>query len=166
VKVRAERWVSTIGATSRLRTTILRCGNAYGPGQRVRRDHGVVAQALDCVRSGRPIPIIGSLESVRDYVYSADIAAVVGTCLELDGPDAVLNVGSGVGTSLRELLGAVATVTRASSTVQEPARPTDLPRVVLDITALRRVWPAFTPSGLVAGLTRTWDASTMPRSLP
>jgi UDP-glucose 4-epimerase len=72
--------------------------------------------------------------AVRDYVHVADIADAHLRALdvELDGNAAVaLNLGTGTGRSVREVVDAARRVTgRAAPTVERPRRPGDPPELV------------------------------------
>jgi UDP-glucose 4-epimerase len=134
----------------------LRCGNVYGEGQRSDRSQGVVAATFARVQRGLPIPVFGDGSTVRDYIHIDDVVDVVIQLLEQpDLPD-VVNVGSGVGTPLRELLALIETVTERPIAIERyPARPGDVGTVVLDIALLKSLI-RFEPTLLREGLLRTW----------
>jgi UDP-glucose 4-epimerase len=137
--------------------TALRCANVYGPGQAPFRSQGVIATLLASAAIGREVVIFGDGTSVRDYLFVEDLAGVVGALLRLRALPPAINVGAGVGTSLRELLELVERTTQGPLRVRyEPERPTDLRRVVLDIRLLRSL-VEFDPLPLAGGLQRTWD---------
>ena len=163
VKVRSEQLIES-AEHSVLDTTILRCGNVYGPGQRPRPTHGVIAHALEAALDNRPMPMIGCLESVRDYVYIDDVVSVILACVRGDVRAPVLNVGSGIGTSLHYLFDTIRSITGSLSTTQGPPRAADISSIVLDIAALRRQIPTFEPTALEVGLERTWQASSRAQS--
>ena len=78
------------------------------------------------------------------------------TCSAASEPR-VVNVGSGTGTSLKELLRLVEDVTRQPVNVTwQPARQFDVQRNVLDISRLRSLI-RFTPMSLEEGVRLTWD---------
>jgi UDP-glucose 4-epimerase len=159
LKVAAEHYVSIYAELYGVPGLILRCANVYGEGQRGDRSQGLVAAVLERVRRGQPVPVFGDGTSVRDYVHVADVVDVVAALRGLAHPPAVVNVGSGVGTTVDELLADVEAVT--GSTVRRqafPARAGDVDRVVLDIGRLRSL-VSFTPLGLEVGLRRTWAAT-------
>ena len=153
-KVRGERYVQEFGERADLHTAILRCGNVYGPGQRAGRSQGVVANALACQREQRPFPLRADLSSVRDYVFVDDVVEVVEACL-MGHPPAVMNVGTGIGTRLSELLDLIRQLTGALEVVRTPEQAGDVGRIVLDISRLRAFAPNFTPVALECGLERT-----------
>ena len=110
-------------AASGLRARILRCSTVYGERQRPDRGQGAVVTFLHRIERGEPVDLYGEGTTVRDYVYVGDVARA---CVELvgrtDGPP-VLNVASGEGTSLLELLRLVEDeLGRRAEVVEHPAR--------------------------------------------
>jgi UDP-glucose 4-epimerase len=157
-KVRGEQAVTAVGPNG-VRSVILRCGNVYGPRQQPGRSQGVVATALDCARRGTPMPFFGDGSAVRDYVFVNDLVSVaLATVVDPDFP-AVVNVGTGRGTRLDELVDLVSEVTGVEVTTDKTTvRAHDIGRVVLDITRLREAIPSYAPWTLREGLTVTWEA--------
>jgi UDP-glucose 4-epimerase len=136
----------------------LRCGNVYGEGQRSDRSQGVVAATFARIQRGLPISMFGDGSTVRDYVHIDDVVDVVIQLLARPDLPRVVNVGSGVGTSLRELLGLIETVTDRPLKIEvHSARPGDVGAVVLDIALLKSLL-GFEPTLLLEGLLRTWGA--------
>jgi UDP-glucose 4-epimerase len=89
--------------------TILRMFNVYGPGQDLSNvKHGMAGIFLGYVLRNVPVPVTGSLERFRDFVYIDDVLRA--WLLALDAPEAIgktYNVGSGNKTTVRELLDAI-----------------------------------------------------------
>jgi UDP-glucose 4-epimerase len=142
-----------------VRATALRCSNVYGPGQLPFRSQGVVATLLASAESGREVVIFGDGSAVRDYVYVDDASEAIADLAELAEVPPALNVGSGVGTRLDTLIGLVErTVGRTVHARFEPVRPTDLHRVVLDVSRLRQLVPLGSTS-MVEGVRRAWQRS-------
>jgi len=79
---------------------------------------------------------------VRDYVHVADLAEAHCLALEQllrDGGSLTLNLGSGVGASVLEVIAAAeAVVGRPIARQAGPRRPGDPPRLVADIAAAAR----------------------------
>ena len=158
MKVTAEHYLSVYRALYDVPSLVLRCANVYGEGQPGDRSQGVVAAVLDRVRVGEPVPLFGDGTAMRDFVHIDDVVPVVlGLAGRRDTPP-VVNVGSGTGTKLADLLGLVAEVTGATVQIERhPARAGDVHSVVLDIGLLRSLL-RFEPLPLRAGLSRTWSA--------
>lgn len=108
--------------------------------------------------------------AVRDYIHVTDLAAAHIAALKclLDGhPGAALNLGTGTGYSVRQILDAVLTATgRAVPQVMKPRRAGDPAVLVADPSASRAVL-GFTPrhSGLseIIGSAWVWHQSAHPR---
>jgi len=111
-KLAAEYYVRTIGDLWKIDTVSLRVFNAYGPGQRLPPSHPPVIPYFLRQGTRRSSLIIhGQGTQVRDYIFVDDVVAAViaaSTAPELD--DMVINIGSGVGTSVRQLVKRVAEV--------------------------------------------------------
>jgi UDP-glucose 4-epimerase len=155
-KLAAEKYISMYSDLYGLRAQILRCSNAYGPGQPANRGQGAVAVFLARQVAREPISLFGDGSVERDYIYIDDLAEAVVRLLDrTDGPR-VVNVGSGRGTSLNGLLEMVATVTGTQPRIRHlPDRDFDVRHIVLDISRLRQLID-FDALPLIEGLRRTW----------
>lgn len=154
VRLAGERILCRAHQRYQLAVRILRCANVYGEHQPVDRGQGAVAVFLDRISRGQPIEVFGDGDIVRDYVYVADLVEVIARLLGRRGGLTVLNVGSGSGTSVNELIGLLeAAVGRDAVVLPRPGRGFDVRRVVLDITRMRRLL-AVDPLMLSEGITR------------
>jgi nucleoside-diphosphate-sugar epimerase len=108
----------------------------FGPGEDNRRLVGSVASALV---AGQPA-LSSSGRQVRDYLLSGDAAD--GLVAVLDSPvEGAVNVASGVGVSVRNLVEKVAAAANATELLRIgalPDRPDDPPYIVADTTRLHR----------------------------
>jgi UDP-glucose 4-epimerase len=157
VKVLSERWVDRFRANG-VDATILRAANVYGPTQPVRETQGVIARAMRCALDGEPFPMIGTGESIRDYLYLDDLVDVIEACVDGRVTAPVVNVGSGIPTSLEDLVKMIDVVAGGLEITSQPTRPSDLHQIVLDISLLRSQLADFEPTPLPIGLERTWSA--------
>ena len=110
--------------------------------------------ALRNVTSGRPVTIWGNGEIVRDYIYIRDCTRLIRLLIEKGVSNEVLNVGTGVGYSVDEVLKLIMSVVGQFEVRKEESRKYDVPRVVLDISKLRTFVP-FEPTGIEAGIRNT-----------
>lgn len=83
--------------------SILRVANAYGEGQAAKPGFGVIPAIVSTLAGGTPFKLYGDGTSRRDYVHVEDIVAAVLAALERPGAG-IVNIGSGVGTSVRGLV--------------------------------------------------------------
>ena len=122
-----------------LRVTVLRPSNPIGRWQ-MSLSQGVVGALMRAAKQDSLFPMIGDGEAVRDYFDVRDLVFAIEATI--DHPAKSLgrtwNVGSGKGTSVREMLSLVEEVSgKTIRTETLPARSTDVNRVVLDTTAIR-----------------------------
>lgn len=159
-----EREVMAAHRQHGLEVRILRCATVYGEHQYPDRGQGAVVTFLHRIETGAPVHIFGEGGTIRDYVYAGDVADVVVELLDHHEGPAIVNLGSGEGTSLAELLAlAEKQVGRRAEVVRHPARDFEVHQIVLDITRLRQL-VRFEPTPLEAGVARTraWLASGAP----
>lgn len=71
---------STIGAVG-VPVTLARLSTVYGPGQRLDKPQGVVAQLCLAAAQGWPLRLTVSLDTIRDYLYVEDAARLLLGCL-------------------------------------------------------------------------------------
>ena len=121
--------------------TILRPANCYGPGQTVKRRQGLMAEIVRCYQSGEPLRVAGDGSIVRDYVFIDDVISAI--LLAIDRAPAEgerINVGSGRGTSILQLIDLCAAITgRRLELAFGPGNDVDVPRNVLDIEKAARL---------------------------
>jgi UDP-glucose 4-epimerase len=169
LKLAGEKFTGLYSRQSGIPIRILRCANVYGEGQRTDRGQGAVAAFLSAMSRGDAITIYGDGEVVRDFVHVSDVAAAVAAlrpapALTSNGYE-VVNVGSGVGVSLRELLASMEELLATTAAVTRlPGRPFDVERNVLDIERLTAL-SGLTPMSLGEGLELTIAAELGSRAL-
>ena len=140
---------------------ILRCSTVYGKHQRPGRGQGVVTTFLQQIAAGEEICIYGDGETIRDYIYAGDVARAIVELLDRPGGAEILNLASGVPTSLNEVLRLTEEeVGRPAAVVRRSARDFEVHRIVLDTSRLRSLIE-FEPTPLKTGIARThaWLAS-------
>lgn len=104
-KLSAEYYVQTIGALWSIETVALRVFNVYGPGQPLPAAHPpVIPNFLRRAVRGGTLVIHKQGEQTRDFVYVTDaIEAMVSASTAPTIDKSVINIGSGVETSIRNL---------------------------------------------------------------
>ncbi|RME78106.1 MAG: NAD-dependent epimerase/dehydratase family protein [Chloroflexi bacterium] len=134
-KLAAEGYVHTIGREWNIETVSLRIFNAYGPGQAIPPTHPpVIPQFVRQILGGGSVVIHGGGEQVRDYIYVDDVVRALVAAATADGVNRqTINVGTGVGTSVRELVRIIEQVTgRQAQVIVNTAVSGGVSRLVAD----------------------------------
>ena len=158
-KLAIEGYLAYFSRKHGLESTSYRISNPYGPRQLSGAAHGVIPIFLDRVRRGEPVVVFGDGTSVRDYVHVDDAVRMIVQTVDRPTKHTTYNIGSGVGTSLAELLSVVESVAGHSAAVEyRPEPPTFVHHSVLDTS---RYVEEFGPQhirGLEQGIRDTWEA--------
>jgi len=98
-KILCEKMVQSYQKNYGLQYVILRFFNVYGKG-----NEGVIGIFLDKARKGETIDSFGPFQ-YRDFVYSGDVAEAVYRAVAYDkAVNRIVNIGSGRGLQIREIL--------------------------------------------------------------
>ena len=157
-KLSAEYYVRTIGNLWNIETVSLRIFNAYGPGQHLPPSHPpVVPHYLRQALRGGTLVAHGDGTQTRDYIYVDDVVSgmvAASTAPNVNGQ--VINVGSGVETSIKELIRVVLDVSNSKANVVYNTQTSGgVSRMKADLT-LAKDKLRFNPSiGLEEGLRLT-----------
>lgn len=155
-KTAAERYLECWSGLTGTPGVTLRLANVYGPRQDPRGEAGVVAIFCDRLVRGAACVVNGDGEQTRDYVYVEDVADAVARALARADATGVMNVGTGVGTSVNELYRRLAALAGAAAPARHgPARPGEQRHSVLDATRAKRVLGWIPTTTLAEGLART-----------
>jgi len=158
VKLAIEKYLELFRIQHGLDYTVLRISNCYGPGLPVKGEQGVVGVFLDRLRRQESITLWGNGAITRDYVYITDVVGAFRAALGQQSPFRVFNIGTGIGTSLVNLIEMMERVTDCRAhIVKQQGRDVDVPVNVLDPTRARKYlcWQANIP--LEQGLLNTWN---------
>jgi len=159
VKLAIEKYLLLYERMHGLTTTILRVANAYGERQRVETAQGAVSVFLHRALRGQAIEIWGDGSATRDFVYVRDVAEAFAKALVYDGREKVLNISSGTGISLNQLVHMLEEVLgRRIETRYLPGRPFDVPVNVLSnaLAARELCWAPRVALAEGVRLTAAW----------
>lgn len=112
---------------------IVRLGAVYGPSDRC---HSIVTRFIKKIKKREKIPIFNNLDVTRDFIYIDDVIDALILGIDNYG---VYNVGSGVETSIQDLLDTISKVIRKKyKTVDmEQNIVNEINRVCLDINKIK-----------------------------
>jgi UDP-glucose 4-epimerase len=157
-KLTVERYVSFYGHAYGLQYATLRYPNVYGPRQDPFGEAGVVAIFSRQMLHGGQVMINGSGEQQRDFVYVADIVRANLLAQEnLQGQ--ILNLGTGVGTSINELFTTMSGIAGYSDgAIHGPPKAGETFKIYLDATKAQAELGWRPDVGLEEGLQATMSS--------
>lgn len=141
-----------------LEFTALALANIYGPRQNPHGEAGVVAIFAGRLLAGEQCSIYGDGTKTRDYTFVDDVVDAFARAAER-GDGLLLNIGTGIETSDRELYDVVAAAAGVPAEPRyAPDRPGDLRRSALDPgrAAVHLGWRPWTSLPVGAGATVEW----------
>ena len=131
-KKAATDYLSAYREMHEVEFTALALANVYGPRQDPHGEAGVVAIFAGRLLSGQPCTIFGDGEQTRDFVFVDDVVDAFVRAADKGG-GLVLNVGTGVETSVNQLYETMAAAAGVGApATYEPPRPGELQRSALD----------------------------------
>lgn len=157
-KMAIERYLYLFKYLYNLPYAILRPSNPFGEQQNYLGTQGVISVFLGRIAKNQPVEIWGDGSVVRDYFYVEDLARACLMAAECDIPDLLVNVGSGHGLSINDLLNIISDTLKQNIDVRyREGRSFDVPKLVLDISRSHQLlgWEPKIP--LNVGIQRTWD---------
>jgi UDP-glucose 4-epimerase len=134
-KLAIEQYLHLYHLLHGLDYSVLRVSNAYGERQRPDASQGAVTVFLERALRGQEIEVWGDGSVVRDYVYVKDVARAFCRAARSSGAPRIINIGSGRGISVNELIASIESLLGHPVTRRYlRARPFDVPVNVLDIS--------------------------------
>lgn len=161
-KLAGEALCSAYFGSYGIKAIVLRFANVYGPYS----DHktSVVAKFIRQAKNGEPLVIYGDGSQTRDFVHVRDVCQAIELSLSYEpkgASDLVFQIGSGVETSLLQLVELIETLARDGRISLPPVRfagqrPGEIVHNFSDISRAKErlgYWPKLE---LEAGLADTW----------
>jgi UDP-glucose 4-epimerase len=158
-KLCGERLLAHHVGSGPMRGDSLRFFFVYGPRQFAGTGYkSVIVKNFERIRAGRPPVILGDGSQRLDYVFVEDVVDATLRCMESPESGRLLNVGTGVGTSINQLTDAMLEVAGSSlRPVHEPPDWTAGSSRVGDIAAIRAALGWEPRATLAEGLRATWS---------
>ena len=153
-----ERYLHAFQHMHGLRSVVLRYANVYGPRQNPHGEAGVVAIFCRGLLDGKTLTVYGDGGQTRDYVFVGDVvrANLLATTAPHEGKVPMMNVGTGVETSVNDLVRLLGEAAGSPLRVEHaPPRSGEQRRSALDAGLAARVlgWKPMTD--VRAGLVQT-----------
>tara|TARA_Y100000590_G_scaffold263692_1_gene295908 strand:+ start:1280 stop:2266 length:987 start_codon:yes stop_codon:yes gene_type:complete len=141
-----------------LNWSIVRPCNVYGPGDNFDPENAMVIPSLmmRIHRGENPLLVWGDGSAVRDFAFSRDVAKGIILALYYGTNDDFVNLGSGHGITIKELLETLKTFIEFNYEFDK-TKSSGFPKRVMDITRARD-WIKYDPkTSLLDGLKETWS---------
>ncbi len=153
-KAAAEAYCRTFTNVFGLEVAVLRFANVYGP----RDVDRVIPIWLERAQRGESLDLYGG-DQVIDFLWVGQAVEALVRAATADIVGVPINVGSGVGTPIRDLAARILDVTGSSSTVQvSPARQAEVMRFVADVARMRTLLGLTPPDDPLVYLPRLMPA--------
>jgi UDP-glucose 4-epimerase len=134
---------------------VIRLANPYGPYQRPGK-LGVVSTFIFNTLTKKPINLYGDGSVVRDFIFIDDAIRAIVTIANGANKHHVFNVGSGRGTSVKEVLEHIESSLKLTVSINHlPARNVDVPVNYLDISRYEKYYGKIESIPLDSGIIRT-----------
>lgn len=152
-KLAGEQYLAFFHTTGQLEGSAFRFFNIFGPRQDPTSPYsGVISIFNERISRGLPVTVFGDGEQTRDFLFVGDLVKLLADGLEMRTPAHTtlprVNLGSGVPTSLKQLIGHLASIYQVEPVVNfQPARTGDIKHSLADVTALKQLFGPrqFTP---------------------
>ena len=156
VKYNIEMYIKYFHYKYNLDYEILRLSNPYGIKQLPDGSQGVIPTYIKKILNGHEIKVFGDGSSVRDYIYIDDFINLSLKLLTNHKKNNILNIGSGKGTSISELIQKIEVLIDKKALIKYlPERQFDVSEIYLDINKVRKVYGWKPKINLDDGLQRT-----------
>jgi GDP-L-fucose synthase len=137
---------------------VVRPCNVYGPGDNFDPANAMVIPTLmrRIFAKEDPVEIWGDGMAVRDFAYSGDVADGVILALYHGTGGRYVNLGSGIGYTIKELVETLQAVVPFRAQF-DSTKPSGFPRRVMDISLAKNLLGYEPQVSLLEGLQQTWD---------
>jgi len=138
--------------------SVVRPCNVYGPGDNFDPDNAMVIPTLmyRIYQKQDPVVVWGDGSAIRDFAYSRDVAEGVILALHHKTKSDFVNLGSGRGHSIKELVETLHSFLDFNY-VFDTNKPSGFPRRVMDISLARELIDYNPTTSLAEGLKETWQ---------
>jgi len=154
----AELQVSAYRQQYGLDWSVVRPCNVYGPGDNFDPNNAMVIPTLmmRIHRGENPVVVWGDGSAIRDFAFARDVALGTIQALYYGTKGDFVNLGSGVGYSIRQLILTLREFLNFNYEF-DSSKPAGFPRRVMDISRARE-WIHYDPqTSLRQGLEETWN---------
>ena len=154
IKITTEKYLKLYNHLYNLNYLCLRLSNPYGAFH-LSKKQGIINIAIKKAISKEDFEVWGNGSNLKDYIYAEDVAKIIFTLLKRGVSNQVLNVGSGKGYSINEILDIIKRLVPSFSIIYKEQKSFDVPKVVLNTEAIAQ-YIDFELTSLEAGINETF----------
>lgn len=155
-KLMIEKYLGLYHSLHGVEYCVLRLANPYGERQRADAAQGAVAVFLHRALHDQMIDVWGDGTVTRDFIYIGDAVTAIVKSMQYSGPFRFFNLGSGIGTSLNDVLGELErALCRPVRRNYLRGRNFDVPINVLETKRIRETLAWQPTISFAAGIRRT-----------
>jgi UDP-glucose 4-epimerase len=158
VKLSIENYIKYFNHKYNLNYEILRLSNPYGANQFTDGTFGIIPTYIHAILSDKLISVYGEGEIVRDYIYIDDFISLNLKLLTTTTKNNIINVGTGIGTSIKELIHKIEIISGKKANVQYlPKRNFDVSVNCLEIKKVQKIYNWKPTISLDEGIKKTLE---------
>ena len=155
MKLTTEKYLYLYNYLYGINFLILRPSNPFGEYHKSVQQ-GLINVVLEKILNGKIIEIWGDGSVVRDYIYIKDLVRIIVDLIEKNIQDEIINIGSGRGYSINEILTIIREEIGDFPLKYVEARKVDVPYLILNIDKLR-TFLDINLMGIEEGIKKTYD---------
>ncbi len=145
---------------------IIRLANPYGPYQRPNGVLGAVTTFTYKAIRNEEIIVYGDGTVIRDFIYIDDAINAILNIVWGESEIKLFNVGSGYGTSIKEVLCIIGSVLNKDlNVIYQTGRKVDVPENYLDISRYEGIYGKLNPLSLKEGVAKMVEFITNTNSM-
>ena len=138
---------------------VVRPCNVYGPGDNFDPENAMVIPTLlnRIANKENPVTIWGDGSAIRDFAFAEDVAdGIILTLIEGTGEFDFLNLGSGIGYTIKELVETLSSFLDFNYEF-DVSKPSGFPKRVMSIKNAKKIIGYNPQFSLKMGLQKTWE---------
>jgi len=157
-KVAIESYLSAFASIKKATCIALRISNPYGPHQDPNGHNGVISIFLQNIQLRKPISLFGDGNTTKDFIFVDDVVEAMELCVASDKLRGfeVINIGSGIGTTLNAVITDIESVTSLKADIRrQPSISAEPNSTILNIEKAQDILNWSCASSLRASLEKT-----------
>lgn len=140
-----------------LRYLVFRLFNVYGPWQK-HSSGALIPNLHRSLTQGRELQVYGDGTNTRDFIFAQDVADFCHLAIKERSENMIINMGTGQGTSIVELIGLASVLLNAKpKIIHRPSRQGEIANFVADTRKLIQVFGRKPSTPLKEGLRKTFS---------